>query len=105
DEKAVDKRLAKSGVSDLLALLVNEIEKATSFTNETAEQAVHNVSEKLKIPIGSVIHPCRVALTGVMAGPGLYDIMVTLGKEQTIARLQRTIDYLHKKGLFGAELA
>lgn len=105
DEKAVDKRLAKSGVSDTLVLLVNEIAELSSFTNETAEQAVHNVSEKQKVSIGSVIHPCRVALTGVMAGPGLYDIMVTLGKEQTIARLRRTIDFLHKKGLFSAELA
>ncbi|MEZ5163574.1 MAG: hypothetical protein R2688_07435 [Fimbriimonadaceae bacterium] len=36
--------------------------------------------------------PIRVAMTGKMAGPGLFDLMSVLGAERVVARLTRAID-------------
>jgi len=33
--------------------------------------------------------PLRIALTGSKFGPGLYDIIISLGKEETLARLKK----------------
>ncbi|MGH7270658.1 MAG: hypothetical protein ACREJ3_09525 [Polyangiaceae bacterium] len=39
------------------------------------------------MPMKDVAQPARVALTGRSASPGLFDVMVTLGRSRTIARL------------------
>ena len=35
--------------------------------------------------------PIRIALTGSKFGPGLYDIVISLGKDEVIKRLQKQI--------------
>jgi glutamyl-tRNA synthetase len=38
--------------------------------------------------IGSVLLPFRLAVTGVGAGPGMFDISAFLGKVEVIARIE-----------------
>jgi glutamyl-tRNA synthetase len=38
--------------------------------------------------------PARIALTGVTAAPGLFDVIEVLGKEETISRLERAVEYV-----------
>ena len=44
------------------------------------------------IKMKDVAQPIRVALTGRKASPGLFDVMVVLGRETTLTRLGRAID-------------
>jgi glutamyl-tRNA synthetase len=37
---------------------------------------------------GKLIHPLRVALTGNMASPGIFDVLVLLGEERTMLRIR-----------------
>ncbi len=44
--------------------------------------------------LGPVVHPTRVALTGVTNGPGLFELMVVLGRERVAARASRALTAL-----------
>ena len=52
----------------------------------TKEFAISN-----EIKLGEIAQPLRVALTGSKFGPGLYDIVIALGKEMVLKRLSKII--------------
>jgi len=39
--------------------------------------------------------PVRVALTGRTASPGIFEVMMLLGRQRTVARLKKAIDLMH----------
>jgi glutamyl-tRNA synthetase len=41
-----------------------------------------------------MIHPLRVAVTGRQHSPGMFDVLVLLGKERSLARLDRALHRL-----------
>ena len=41
---------------------------------------------------GKVFQPLRVALTGVAASPGIFDVLLILGRERSLARVARALD-------------
>ena len=46
---------------------------------------------------GSVlIHPVRLAVTGLSVGPGLFEMLKLLGKETVLRRLERAIEMVPK---------
>ena len=57
-----------------------------------------SVSDKIGEEIGqsggAIIHPIRMAVTGRMVGPGLFETMSVLGKDRVIFRLKRTLELL-----------
>ena len=68
----------------LLSLnLENICNKIESLFKKTVEE------ESLKL--GKLAQPVRVALTGTTVSPGIYDVILLLGKEQTLKRLRDVI--------------
>jgi glutamyl-tRNA synthetase len=64
------------------------------FSDKTIiEQEFRKVAEKLGIKAGDLVHPVRVALTGMKVGPGLFETMEVLGKERVIRRLDRLLSH------------
>ena len=49
------------------------------------------VFEKTGRPMGDLVHPVRVAVSGTGVGPGLFDMLATLGKARALARIRRTL--------------
>lgn len=86
DPKAVEKRLKKDGVPELLEDLANRFEKLDPFTVESGEAMVKELSQGQGM--GPWVHPIRVAVSGRMEGPGLFEMLVLLGKDRTVARLR-----------------
>ena len=41
--------------------------------------------------LGKLAQPIRVALTGTTVSPGIYDVILLLGKEETLKRLQNVV--------------
>lgn len=70
------------------------------FDVSTAEQALRTLAEARGLAAGKYIHPLRVALTGKLSSPPIFDVAVALGKERSLQRLQRLIDRL--PGLMGS---
>jgi len=65
-----------------------------SFDHSAVEGAVRKTAEELAIGASHIIHPLRLALTGVSKGPGLFELMAVLGKETTLRRIEKACDRL-----------
>ena len=87
DEKAVEKRLRKEGVKDLLLDLANRFEALEPFTAAAGEAMVKELAQGQGM--GPWVHPIRVAVSGRGEGIGLFETCELLGKEKTVARLRR----------------
>jgi glutamyl-tRNA synthetase len=75
-----------------LAQLLTEFSFLQSPGKEDFEAALHRTAETLKIKNSDLIHPLRLAVSGMGAGPGLYDILFILGKDETIRRIRKAIE-------------
>jgi len=91
DEKAKDKFLSPERGAQLrpLSTVVAAVEP---FDASSLEQAVKAWVEREGLKLGAVAQPARVALTGRTKSPGLFDVMVLLGRERTLARLDAAAD-------------
>ncbi|WP_372746674.1 glutamate--tRNA ligase [Lutibacter sp.] len=90
DEKAVAKNW-KEDTSDLMKELISIIESVSDFTSINIENTVKEWITSKEIGFGKVMQPFRLSLVGAMKGPHLFDIAEMIGKQETIARLEKTI--------------
>ena len=60
------------------------------------EDALRRIAEHKGLSGAAVIHPIRVAVTGKAVGPGIFETLVLLGKEKTLARLDKAARFLEK---------
>jgi glutamyl-tRNA synthetase len=86
DLKLIDNK-AKKIISEFndKVLLIDILNK------ESIELIINDLIKKYNTNFKSVGQPLRIALTGSKFGPGLYDIIISLGKEETLARLKKII--------------
>ncbi len=91
DEKAVRKRLLKEGGLDALRQMRDALGAIDSFTPETTEAALRQRAETLGLGAGALVHPVRVAVSGLPGGPGLFEMLAVLGKERVLARIDRAL--------------
>ena len=66
------------------------------FNKESSEATARELATELDIKPGILINGMRTILTGQLAGPGMFDILIALGKEQVVKRL-RDISPLYEK--------
>jgi glutamyl-tRNA synthetase len=60
---------------------------SVEWTNEALDAAVRGVAEEAGVGLGKVAQPLRAALTGRTTSPGIFDVLLLLGKEESLARL------------------
>jgi glutamyl/glutaminyl-tRNA synthetase len=46
------------------------------------------------VKAGEVIMPARIALTGKKVSPGIFDVILLLGRDKTVKRLREAADRL-----------
>jgi len=77
-----------------LPMLSDRFAALDDFNKETTEVASRDLATELDIKPGILINGMRTALTGQLAGPGMFDILMTLGKDRVVSRL-KDIDHLY----------
>ncbi|RPJ55133.1 MAG: glutamate--tRNA ligase [Acidobacteria bacterium] len=77
-----------------LRQLHDRYQPLSPFDLSTTEQVLRQVAEEHGLKSGQFIGAVRVALTGKTAAPGIFDVIVTLGREKTVERLERVIQFL-----------
>lgn len=88
DEKAVSKFLTPESKPRLAA--IGALFKAhADWTPASLEAAFKGWVESQGLQLKDVAQPLRVALTGRSASPPLFDVMQVLGRERSLARIQR----------------
>jgi glutamyl-tRNA synthetase len=77
------------------ALLLAAAARALSsveWTNEALDAAVRSVAEEAGVGLGKVAQPLRAALTGRTTSPGIFDVLLLLGREESLARLTDQVE-------------
>lgn len=78
--------------------ILNDLSAAYSLldkpTKEDYESGLKKLSESKNIGVGKIIHPLRLAVSGMGNGPGVYDIVHIIGTEETINRIKTAIEKL-----------
>lgn len=87
DPHAKEQHLGKDH-TNAFQTLCKKLEAVDEFSAENAEAAFKEATTSLDIKPGELVHPVRVALTGLAIGPSLFHIMSLLGKQRTIKRLK-----------------
>jgi glutamyl-tRNA synthetase len=93
DAETVTKRW-RPGSRDLLLRLLPVVEAESSFDAATLETAVKAFSDREGVKVSDLVHPLRLACTGMGAGPGLYALMETLGREACERRIRKAVETL-----------
>ena len=90
DEKAVEKRLRKEGVKELLLDMADRFATLEPFTAAAGEEMVKALSQGQGM--GPWVHPIRVAITGRGEGIGLFETCELLGRDRVVARLRKAAE-------------
>ena len=86
DLKLIDNK-AKKIISEFLG----KVKQITHFKKENLEPMINDLIKTHETNFKGVGHPLRIALTGSKFGPGIYDIIISLGKEEVTKRLENKI--------------
>jgi glutamyl-tRNA synthetase len=89
--KSVEKNW-KPETPDQMRKLSEKFSSLISFAKEDCENALAAVAEELNVGKGKLIHPLRLAVSGQSTGPGVFDILVILGKDEVLRRINTAIE-------------
>ena len=81
-----------------LQKLMNAFALLDNPAKEDYEQSLAQVAESNGIGKGKLIHPLRLALSGMSTGPGIFDIAFILGKDEVLKRIDTAINLIKPSG-------
>jgi len=90
EQKAVEKNW-KPETPNHLIKLKEEFVSLNNPTKEDFEHALAKVSEGLNVGKGKLIHPLRLAVSGQSTGPGMFDLLFILGKDEVVKRIEAAV--------------
>jgi glutamyl-tRNA synthetase len=74
--------------AERMEMLSRRLDLLTDFSHSAIESVLRTLSDELRVTPSKLIHPARLAVSGKTAGPGLFEMMETMGKERVVRRLQ-----------------
>jgi len=98
EPEAIAKHLSSPDVRDHIAALTTALRGLDTFDETQVEAAVRDTAAARGIKAGALIHSTRVALTGRTTSPGIFDVLVLLGRARSLARLERLATFLTERG-------
>lgn len=75
------------GGKQILSALAPILSQIEEWTEENLEKTLKEFADQKKIKLGKIAQPLRAALTGRSTSPGIFDVLVVLGKNESIARI------------------
>jgi glutamyl-tRNA synthetase len=70
-----------------LAAVYDRLAGTDDWTLESLETSLKAMAEDLGVGLGKLAQPLRAALTGQTTSPGIFDVLVLLGQEESLARI------------------
>jgi glutamyl-tRNA synthetase len=71
----------------LLYELSHELGRVNPWTVETTEELVRAFAGRSGMKLGNIAQPLRVALTGRITSPPIFEVLAVLGKDESLARI------------------
>jgi glutamyl-tRNA synthetase len=97
EAKAAGKHLKGDLLRENMLELAGRLEILDNWRQVELEALFRTLAEERDISAGKLIHPVRLAVTGRGSSPGLFEVLELLGRERTLARLERLVDFLTKR--------
>jgi len=97
EQKAAEKHL-QAPAADLLRGVRGGLEALTDWTESATQGVVESVAAAAGVGLGKVAQPLRVAVTGDTASPGIGVTLKLLGRQRTLTRIDRALDYIQRTG-------
>ena len=95
DPDAVTKQWKdRDATAKVLGAARKRLEATEDWTPAALEESLRQLAESLGVTAGKVFQALRVALTGLMASPGIFDVLETLGRQRSLARIDAAIRYI-----------
>ena len=98
DPESIDKEAKmnswKDNTRELLATYFKHISELDDWDQNSLESLLRTVANDAGVGAGKIIHPVRLALSGITHGPSLFIMMELLGKERCTRRIRTVINLL-----------
>ena len=85
DDKAA--ALLTADARNILARICNQLGGENDWTSDGLEATLKAMAEELGLGLGKLAQPLRAALTGQTTSPGIFDVLVLLGRDESLARI------------------
>jgi glutamyl-tRNA synthetase len=85
---------AKPQAAARLRKLADMVAGLSPFEHDTLDRTARALAGAEGIKFGDLVMPARIALTGKKVSPGIWDVMLLLGRDRTVARLRDAADRL-----------
>jgi glutamyl-tRNA synthetase len=95
DPAAFQKVIASNGGVENLRAARDALAHAEPFTVENIEAALREVVESRGAKPAKVFQPVRVAIAGTTVSPGIFESVALLGRDETLARIDRALEHAH----------
>jgi glutamyl-tRNA synthetase len=96
DDFPIEARALKKNISKhpelkkWLPMLADRLEGLENFSTAETESVIREMAETLEINPGVLINGIRTAVTGQLAGPGMFDVLITIGQRRVVERLRKS---------------
>ncbi len=99
DERAARKSWYRdrAGTVELLRAVLDRLAGA-AWEAEPLEAALRGLAAERGVGAGRVFQPLRLALTGLPASPGIFDVLLILGRDRSLDRVERAIEHIAGEG-------
>ncbi|MDE3151339.1 MAG: glutamate--tRNA ligase [Gemmatimonadota bacterium] len=84
----------RPATADLLRAAGDALKALPAWEPPLMEEALRALAEARGLAGGKVFQPLRVALTGLSVSPGIFDVLVLLGRERSLARIDAAVRHL-----------
>ncbi len=91
EQKSIEKNW-KPETPEHLIKLKEEFASLNNPIKEDFEHSLTKVSEEINVGKGKLIHPLRLAVSGQSTGPGMFDLLFILGKDEVVRRIETAIE-------------
>ncbi len=81
-------QLLEGDARSILRNIHERLRAENDWTSETLEATTKALAEELGLGLGKLAQPMRAALTGTTTSPGIFDVLVLLGRDEALARLE-----------------
>ncbi len=90
NDKAI-KLLDKEG-KQRLAIVRDRLAALEDWQAQSMEESLKKLAEETDTKLGMLAQPLRAALSGSNVSPGIFDIMVVLGRQETVERIEDSLN-------------
>ncbi|MCX6600466.1 MAG: glutamate--tRNA ligase, partial [bacterium] len=93
DPAGAAKHFADANILQHLREYTDDLSRVDAFEPQPLEAHLRAWCETRQLAAGKLIHPIRLALTGKIVSPSLFELMAILGRDTVLRRLSAAIKF------------